>query len=201
MDEVPEATGFHELPLPANSDLFLRHLQAEAYDAKYALLTAAPGHAGMLRKISRNVQKDAVWGAFIAACVHPGGQELVNLCRAQSLRRPQAEPSRRNEAHRLFHLKSCCVSGVSASHHSRRLFQGEHPVSPVDGRRCRVQSPEGGAPIQPAPERPPPPYPLRDRRAVVENPAEAEFRQRNRPQRGRGESPGGAWRRAIPLDG
>lgn len=64
MDEVPDAIGFHELPLPANSDLFLRHLQAEAYDAKYALLTAAPGHAGMLRKISRNEQKDAVWGVF-----------------------------------------------------------------------------------------------------------------------------------------
>ncbi len=61
MDEVPKATDFHELPLPANSDLFLPHLQPEAYDAKYALLTAAPGHAGKLRKISRNVQKDAVW--------------------------------------------------------------------------------------------------------------------------------------------
>lgn len=64
MDEVPDVIGFHALSLPANSDLFLRHLQAEAFDAKYALLTAAPGHAGNLREISRNVQKDDVWEAF-----------------------------------------------------------------------------------------------------------------------------------------
>lgn len=89
MDEVPKATDFHELSLPANSDLFLRHLQAEAYDAKYALLTPAPGHAGTLRKISRNEQNDAVWEAFspfASILVNKNWSTFVDLSRFEDLR-------------------------------------------------------------------------------------------------------------------